>query len=274
MYPTDRAGGESTVNLDATLQIAGIAAEAAVAGLLLYRRAWRILPFFCAYSIWTPLDGALAYLVFHRFPSAYLTTYLSEEGLDSALQFCILVELAWSVLRPLRSSLPRRTVWVIGILIAAAGAAIWPFTDSSTFAHFPQEWHLLVRLQQSVSILRVLFFLLLAGCSQLLSIGWRDRELQVATGLGFYSLISLTATVLHSHQAAGAQSRMLDQFLVASYICSLLYWVVCFAQKAAERREFSPQMQSMLLAVAGAARTTRIALGDSTSGNTRNRKEP
>jgi hypothetical protein len=274
MNPTDRAGGVSTVNLDATLQIAGIAAETAVAGVLLYRRAWRILPFFCVYSIWTPLDGALAYLVFHRFPSAYLTTYLSEECLDSALQFCILVELAWSVLRPLRASLPRRTVWILGILIAAAGAAIWPFTDSSTFAHFPLEWHLLVRLQQSVSILRVLFFLLLAGCSQLLSIGWRDRELQVATGLGFYSLVALTATVLHSHQPAAAQYRMLDQLLVASYICTLVYWVVCFAQKEAARREFTPQMQSVLLAVAGAARTTRIALGDSTSANAPKHRDP
>ena len=43
------------------------------------------------------------------------------------------------------------------------------------------------QLQHTVSILRILFFLVLAGGSQLLSIGWRDRELQVATGLGFYS---------------------------------------------------------------------------------------
>jgi hypothetical protein len=262
------------MSLDNLLWLAGHVALGAVVGLLLYRRAWRTLPVFCVYSVWTLLGGILAFLVHRYFPAEYLNTYLIEDGLDSALQFCVLVELSWSIFRPLRSSLPHRTVWVLGVLIAAAGAAIWPFTDSSAFARFPVEWHYLVRLEQTVSILRVLFFLLLAGCSQLLSIGWRDRELQVATGLGFYSLVSLTTTVLHSHQAAGAQYRMLDQLLVASYICSLLYWVVCFAQKEAERREFSPQMQSMLLAVAGAARTTRIALGDSSAGNTRNRKEP
>jgi hypothetical protein len=161
----------------------------------------------------------------------------------------------------------------LGVLIAAAGIAIWPFTDSSTFAHFPLEWHLLVRLQQTASILRVLFFLLLAGCSQLLSIGWRDRELQVATGLGFYSLVALTTTVLHSHQAPGEQYRSLDQFLVASYICSLIYWAVCFAQEEAERREFSPQMQSVLLAVAGAARNNRVVLGNSAPGNARKHED-
>jgi hypothetical protein len=52
---------------------------------------------------------------------------------------------------------------------------------------------------------------------------------------------------------------------VASYICSLLYWVFSFAQKEAERREFTPQMRSFLLAAAGAARTTRVALNDSRS---------
>jgi hypothetical protein len=205
-------------------------------------------------------------------PGGYLTTYLVVEGLDSALQFCVLVELAWSVFRPFRASLPRHTLAGFCIFIALAGALIWPFADSSAFAHFPLQWHLLVRLQQTASILRVLFFLLLAGCSQLLSIGWRDRELQVATGLGFYSLFGITITVLHSHQVAGPQYRRLDQLLIASYLCSLLYWVVSFAQKETERREFSPQMQSLLLAVAGTARTTRVALTD--SAKARNRKEP
>jgi hypothetical protein len=38
---------------------------------------------------------------------------------------------------------------------------------------------------------------------------------------------------------------------------------VSFAQKEAERREFTPQMRSFLLAAAGAARTTRVAMTDS-----------
>jgi hypothetical protein len=258
--------------LDVTLSFAGIVIEAAVLGLLLYRRIWRILPFFFVYSAWTLFGSAVAYPVKHFFPAAYFATYFAEASLDSALQFCVLVELAWSVFRPFRASLPRHTLAGFSVFIALAGVLIWPFADSSAFAHFPLQWHLLVRLQQTVSVLRVLFFLLLAGCSQLLSIGWRDRELQVATGLGFYSLVGLSITVMHSHQGAAAQYRSLDQLLVASYLCSLLYWVVSFAQRETERREFSPQMRSLLLAVAGAARTTRVALTD--SPETRNRKKP
>jgi hypothetical protein len=122
---------------------------------------------------------------------------------------------------------------------------------------------LLVHLQQTTSILRILLFLGMAGCSQLLSIGWRDRELQVATGLGVYSLVSVGVTMIQTHQSTGAhgsQYAHLNQFVVGSFLCSLLYWVFSFAQKEAERREFTPQMQNLLLAVAGVARAERTAL--------------
>jgi len=255
------------VNLESAAFLAGNVAEAAVVGLLLYRRAWRTLPFFCIYSF-ECLAGSILYYVVQRHYSAITTfdTYFYESILDFALQFCVLVEVAWSILRPFQKSLPRYTVWVLGVLIAGAGLAIWPFINPPsppTYIHVMTQWRLIVHSQETVSILRVLFFLLLAGCSQLLSIGWRDRELQVATGLGFYSFISLSVTLWHSHQTTSHQYAALERALTPAYLCVLLYWVYSFAHKEVERRQFSPQMQSVLLAVAGAARSTRIALGDS-----------
>jgi hypothetical protein len=70
--------------------------------------------------------------------------------------------------------------------------------------------------------------------------------------------------MLHAHQTMGAPQYLhLDQIVTASYLCSLLYWVFSFAQQEAERREFTPQMQTFLLAVAGAAKTARMELADS-----------
>jgi Flp pilus assembly protein TadB len=102
----------------------------------------------------------------------------------------------------------------------------------------------------------------MAGFSQLFAIGWRNRELQVATGLGVFSMVSLTVTILHTHQNVGSPYHWLDQLVAASYLSALVYWVLSFATKEAERRNFSPQMESFLLIVGGAAKAGRIALTD------------
>ena len=110
----------------------------------------------------------------------------------------------------------------------------------------------------------------MAGLSQLLSIGWRNRELQMATGLGLYSIVSLTVGILHTHQISGTQPyHLLDQAVTASYLVALAYWVFSFATREAERRAFTPQMATFLLAVAGNARATRISLADSPTNDRR-----
>jgi hypothetical protein len=258
------------VGLDFWLWLLSAAGEASVLALLLYRRTWRTLPFFCAYCLWALLSDCGEYAVLNERPSSYLTVYFITNVVDAALQFCVLVELAWSVFRPFRASLPRQTFWVLGFLIAGAGALILPFAASTAFAQMSREWQMFGRVDLTVTILRILVFLVLAGCSQLLSIGWRDRELQIATGLGFYSLVAVAVSALHSHMGPHPQHyHQLNQMLVASYVASLAYWVFSFAQKEAERREFSPQMQGLLLAVAGAARSSRIAVTSSSSRKSR-----
>jgi hypothetical protein len=253
----------SVMSLDNTLWLAYILTEVAVVSLLIYRRVWRLLPLFCVYCVWDVLsntEGFASAHLFHNGFSNYLITYLIQTAIDSVLQFCVLVELAWSVLRPVRGSLPRYTLPAIGLLIFLIGVLIWPFAGLTGISQYPANVQLVVHLQQTGSILRILLFLAMAGCSQLLSIGWRDRELQVATGLGVYSLVSVGVTMMQAHQSTGSQYKHLNQFVVASFLCSLLYWIFSFAQAEAKRREFTPQMQNLLLAVAGVARAERTAL--------------
>jgi hypothetical protein len=251
------------MSLENILWLVSVVAEAAVVGLLLYRRFWRRFPTFCAYCAWSLLANAGAFVVLRSFPDSYMGLYLGNLVIDSALEFGVLVELAWSVFRPIRSSLPRYSLAVVVGLIATLGAAVWPFATIPGFAGLPPEWHLLMHIQQTTSILRILVFLLFAACSQLLSISWRDRELQLASGLGFYSFVSVAVAMVHTHREIWSQYSYLNQVEVASAICSLLYWVWCFAQKEAERREFTPQMQNLLLAMARTTRATRVALEDS-----------
>jgi hypothetical protein len=150
---------------------------------------------------------------------------------------------------------------------------IWPFASIHDVARLTTGWRNIIHLQQTTSILRVLFFVLLAGCSQLLSIGWRDRELQIATGLGFFSLVSLAADILRQHMGMTENFNVLNRLVTVSYICSLFYWIFSFTQKEAAPREFTPQMQSFLLAVAGTARSSRIEITDAIGRKDRNRPQ-
>lgn len=263
------------MNLDNILWFAYIGVEAAVVGLLIFRRVYRTLPVFCAYCIWDILGNLGVFAISHFHSASYFRAYFIQTIIDSLFQFGVLVELAWSVLRPLRSSLPRITPVILGVLILLAGAAIWPFASLQSLAsHTTRQWLLLAQLQQTVSILRIAFFLLLAAGSQLLSIGWRDRELQVAGGLGFVSLIGATTTILRAHETTAVAVTQLNHFAVASYLCCVSYWAYCFLQQEAERREFTPQMQNFLLTVAGAAHSSRVTLTESRSEKARKSGKP
>lgn len=252
------------MSLENALWLTGIVTKAALIALLLYRRAWRTLPIFSIYCVWDLSLDAANVAVRHFSPDSYLVTYLTETAIDSALQFCVLVELTWSVLRPIRASLPRAALVVIAGVILAVGTAIWPFSNMTAGELLPLM-RVLIHLLQTVTILRIIFFLALAGCSQLLSLSWKDRELQVATGLGIYSTVSLGVAMLGTHDPTYAHYSYLNQFAVGSYICSLLYWVVSFAQKEPARKEFTPQMEHLLLAMAGVARADRAALRSDSS---------
>lgn len=254
------------MSLDTSLLCLGIAAEATVLALLLQRRISRLLPVFTIYVGWTIINDLATLLLTLRYPAHYLQIYTIEMPLDSVLQFCVLVELAWSSLRPARGLLPRGTLLAIAAVILLSGAAIWPVAGISAIPSLNPQWHLLMRLQQTFTILRIVFFLALAACSQLLAIGWRNRELQVATGLGFYSMVSLGALMIQAHQASPLRYHAMDELVAVSYLLSLLYWAFSFVRQEAPRGEFSPRMQKLLLAVAGAAHADRVALEQARKG--------
>lgn len=262
------------MTLDSELFYAGIIAEAAVLGFCLFRRIHRTLPLFFIYLLWSMIADAGEFILFRLFPpteihpNTDLVIYAVAALIDALFMFGVLLELSMSVLRPIRTSLPRWVMPAIALLMLGSSAAIWPFAKSPGFEHLTVLSQLQIHLQLTLAVLRILFFLALAGFSQLLSIGWRDRELQIATGFGIYSLATLSASLLHTGQTVGNEAlnlrfHVLDQMASATYICSMIYWCVCFFQEVPERREFTPQMQNFLLAMAGNARSARIALSHS-----------
>ena len=250
------------LDLDKILWLMGLVAEIAVLTLCVRGKLYRITPVFCCYLFWCLLNDLLFYFLSRHFAGdakAYFRIYVIEMVPDLIFQFAVLVELGWSVLRPIRASLPKHSILILTIIFLLAAAVIWPISGHMMPADIHQKWSIFfVRMQQTVAVLRVVIFMALVGFSQLLSIGWRDRELQIATGLGFYSMCSLAIWVIHSHQAVTLKGayRILDQVGVAAYVCSLMYWIYAFLHQAEKRQEFTPQMRNFLLAMTGGGRGT------------------
>lgn len=249
----------------------GVVAEAALILLLIRVRAFRTLPAFSIYLCWSLVsDVAMFFIGRSVSPAAYYRVYEVEMVLDASMMFAVLVELGWSALRPIRSSLPKHSWIGIAVLMLIAGLVLWPVAGVAFPSHLGRSGQFFVRLQQIPAILRVVVFFAMAGFSQLIGIGWRSRELQVATGMGFYSILSLAVTVLHTHQVAGTQSyHGLDELGTAGYLAALVYWVYCFTTKEAERQDFSPQMAGFLVLLGGSAKSSRVALSDFTVTKTR-----
>lgn len=263
--------------MDTAVFAVGLLAEAVVLCLLLFRRVYKSLPIFTSYFAWSILNDIGVFILIRRFPKSDLRIYIVSAIIDAAFMFCILTEISLSVLKPIRSSLTWWTGLAIGGLAACLCGVVWLFAKPSGYNATPQS-ELLVHLQLTTAIVRVLFFMALAASSQLLSLSWRDRELQAATGFGIYSFVSLMVELVHLNPAQWSssimpQSHVLDEIASVSYVLSVLYWAYSFAQKVPERREFTPQMQNFLLAVAGNARATRMAMtGGSKSESDRNRR--
>lgn len=258
--------------IDSTLVIASILGEITVLCLLLYRKTWRTLPVFCSYIAWATITDVAGLWVSSKFPAYFSQFYFYELIPDSIFQLVVLIELTWSVLKPSRNILPKGSIFVVSGLVVLAGLLAWPLAGMTIPPNLSPNGTIYVHVQQTFAILRVVCFLVMAGFSQVLSIGWKDRELQVATGLGFFSIVSLIVAVLHSRQETATHAyHLLDNATAASYVGALGYWVVSFVTKEQERKEFSPQMQELLLIMSGGARASRIALGDLPSDRPRKR---
>jgi hypothetical protein len=250
------------VSVEFALWLLGVAFEAVIIGLLLQRRIARQLPVFFIFCVWNFASDLTSRLILMRYgytSEFYFRFFVVGLSVDTLMLLSVLVELTWSLVRPYRASLSRSFIVKIAIGVVAVAGIVWPFTGASGL-HVPAEWWLLIRIQQTSAILRILFFLGLAAMSQLLAIGWRNRELQIATGLGFYSLMAMGATMLHMHHASARLFHSIDSMVGASYVCSLIYWVLSFTQQEAPRQEFTPRMQNLLLTVAGTAHAARVNL--------------
>jgi len=169
------------LSIETALLTAGIVAEALVVALLWGRRVYRQLPSQRVSRVGLLSDCSMPLLQSHFAAGAYIRIYLAESSLDSLLQYGVLVELAWAVLRPFHAMSPRR------VLQSLRWACCWraPWRGPSRRRLECEKPMGLCADCAAGGDIRDLADRLLSGArgyEPLLAVGWRNRELQVRLG--------------------------------------------------------------------------------------------
>jgi hypothetical protein len=248
------------LTVDGVLGTVTLVAEAAIAYLMIKRGSRRDYPILLTYMFFNLVEDPLAWSLQNArfYPKFYFTVTV----LDYLLQLLIILEIGRNVLRPSKRSLPFR-LWPIvtgGILVCAIVAATFsPSTQSSG------NMAVLLRVTLGLAILKLLLFAGMAGFAQFLGIGWKSRVLQLASALAFYGAVSLLVQLSSSHLSSTSPSYnahlvRFAQIQSGAYNLMLIFWIWAFSRNEAPRKDFTPQMQEVLVTIAGAAKRTRLAV--------------
>jgi hypothetical protein len=248
------------LTVDGVLGTVSLVAQAAIAYLMIKRGSRRDYPILLTYMFFNLVEDPLAWSLQNArfYPKFYFTVMV----LDYLFQLLIILEIGRNVLRPSKRSLPFR-LWPVvtgGILICAILAATFsPQTQSSGNTAG------LLRVTLGLAILKLLLFAGMAGFAQFLGITWRSRVLQLASALAFYGAVSLLVQLSSSHLPStnpgyNAHLVRLAQIQWGAYSVTLISWIWAFSRNEAPRKDFTPQMQEVLVTIAGAAKRTRLAV--------------
>lgn len=240
-----------------TFTVLAVIAEITLLIALIVRRQYKIFPVFTLYVIFNLASdlsvGALVALYPVHIARSLMFGLLPLEYL---LELGIILEIAWNVLRPVHASLPRTSVRAFGIAVALSmlgGVFLaWHFGNTGN-----KIQDVKVPLDLTVGLLRMLIFVATAGFAQLLGIGWKNKVLQLATALSFYSAVDLIVSLVERYSG---RSQELDGLVTVAFVLEFAFLVWAFTTKEVRRREFSPQMEQFLVTLAGRAKVARTAL--------------
>ncbi len=237
--------------------VLGLVAEISLLVVLFVRRHYLTFPVFTLYIIVnTASDIGVGLLMSNSPAHTVRAMAVSLMPLMYLLELGVLFEIAWNVLQPVHVSLPHGVlkVFIATMAIAVAGGAVlaWHFDSLNGRVNDLKD-----PLDLTVGLLRMLIFALTASFAQMLGIGWKNKVLQLATALSFYSAVDL---VISLAERISGHYNSLEPIHGVAYALELGFLVYAFTTKDVERREFSPQMEQFLVTLAGRAKLARTVL--------------
>jgi hypothetical protein len=247
----------------------GLLLQASLCFVIFRKRLARLYPIFVLYLLLNLAEDPISWLLMVG-GDAYRRYYFVVTILDYILQLLIVFEIGRNVFRPSKRSLPFPIVPVatVGILLCAIIAA--SFAPQVQAADAERLVQVSLQVTLGLAILKLLLFAALAAFAQVLGIGWKSHVLQLATGLAFYAGVSLLIQISSSHVSITeekgyiAHLSRLMQIQSIAYNLTLAFWIWAFSRNEAPRKDFTPQMQEVLVTIAQSAKRTRLSVTRST----------
>jgi hypothetical protein len=242
--------------LYAAFSLLGLVAEVVLFVVLIVRRQYKIFPIFTLYILFNLLNDVGVDALISIYPIQAHSIAFGLLPLQYLLELAVLLEITWHVLRPVQASLPRGSIRWFAVSVALAVLCgiflAWHFNNTGDKI---QDFK--VPLDLTVGLLRMLIFAATAGFAQLLGIGWKNKVLQLATALSFYSAVDLIVSLVSRFSG---DTKELEGVRLVAFTFELGFLVWAFTTKEVRRREFSPQMEQFLVTLAGRAKLARTAL--------------
>ncbi len=254
---------------DQAFWLGSFVGQLSLACVLLKRREYGRFPiFFVWIMLLLILDPWLFWFSQHSSTYTYYRAYTITGVVDFSLQFCVLLEIAHTVLKPARARVSNRALAIFGTVVFAIllTMLVWVMGQKAQSHRILTAFTRIQTITFVVAYLRLGLFAVIAAFSQMLGITWRNHVIRLAAGLAFYSAIALIVQLSLAHLPQGNEALymrdywLLNHTQVTAYLGALAFWVWSFVQKDAPRREFTPQMQKILVTISQAARRNRMSL--------------
>lgn len=204
------------------LSVAGIACQATLAIVLLWKKAWKTFPFFVSYFGFGFMATLLMY-VFQHSQKTYFYLYWFVEAMGVALGFAVVYEIfsnVFSTHQALRRLATLIFTCVLGLLVCVGVVVLLKHTPFS----FKGITSAVVIVEESARIIEVgLLMCLFALCSAF-GLHWRQQVFGVALGLGIFAAVELI-TVTVWGQTGKAAHEALNVVRILGFNTSLLIWI-------------------------------------------------
>jgi len=243
----------------------GLLLQASLCIVIFRKGLARLYPIFLIYLFSNLVVDSLTW-VWAGDGVAYRRYYFIVTTLDYVLQLLIVFEIGLNVLRPSRRSIPFPILPIATVAVLLSAIVAASFSEPVQSGGPERLIQISLQVTLSLAVLKLLLFAALAGFAQVLGISWKSHVLQLATGLAFFAGVSLLVQIGSSHvspldgQAYIPHLVILNEVQSVGYMLTLIFWIWAFSRNEAPRKDFTPQMQEVLVTIAKSAKRTRLAV--------------